>query len=145
VSRSRRCRERSTTNAASGDQQHLAELGGLEGEERKADRALGPVGTVPKTQHRQDAEQQRCVDRRLVPSQQRVVDPCEHHHRDGADDQVDRLAVDVVARAPRHQPGGGRPQGRHRAEPQPDHRRRQQRVQRKARSRTPSILTSARP
>ncbi len=60
------------------DQEHLPELGGLEGEQREVDRALRAACAVAEAEHRQDAHDQRDIDAGFVALQHAVVDAAEH-------------------------------------------------------------------
>ncbi len=99
------------------DQEDLAELRALEGEQREAYRPHRALGRAPGAQHHQDAQHQRRVDRDFVVAQARVVDPRQRHHRRQADQQVDDLALGVVARLAGHSLGGDPAQHDDRADP----------------------------
>ena len=113
-------------------EQHLAQLGGLEGEEGKADGPLGPVRRVADREHGEDAQQQQRIEPVFEMAQARVVHAREHHHADEARDQVRGLAVDVVARRAGDQVLGRGVQRHEGARCQPEHGERQQGVQRRA-------------
>ena len=123
------------------DQQHLAELGRLKGEERKADRALRAIGGVAEAEHGQNAHDQQHVDPVSELPQRGVVQAREQEHAGRADDQVDRLPIDVVLGPRRYQVAGGRFERHDRADREPDHREREQRIERQAQG--PGLLLRA--
>ncbi len=113
-------------------QQYLAELGGLEGEERQADRALRAARGVAEPEYREDAQDQCAVDHVFQRSQARVVQPRERQHQQHADDQVARLAIDVVVRLAGDEVFRRRAERHDRAHTEADRSEREQRVERQA-------------
>ena len=76
----------------------LAELGGLELEAGQRDPAGRAADRRAEHEHDGDEPERAEVERHAQPPPERRIDRGHRDHADAADDEVDRLAADVVAR-----------------------------------------------